>query len=55
MEYQKVINFLDNTTNQLSRFITKNWVEITDDRNGLYAAEKEIKFKSSMIKSSLRD
>ena len=31
MEYQKVINLLDNTTNQLTKFRTKNWVEINDD------------------------
>ena len=30
MEYQKIINFLDNAINQLSRFRTKNWIEIND-------------------------
>ena len=30
MEYQKIINFLDNTTNQLSGLRTKNWVEINE-------------------------
>ena len=29
MEYQKVINFLDNTPNQPFKFRTKNWVEMT--------------------------
>ena len=33
MEYQKVINVLDNTPNQPSKFITKNWVERNDDNN----------------------
>ena len=28
MEYQKVENLLDNTSNQPSKFRTKNWVEI---------------------------
>ena len=28
MEYQKVINLLDNTTNEPSKFRTKNWVEM---------------------------
>ena len=44
---------LDNITNQLSKFRAKNWVELTDDRNGIYATDKEIKFKSSMLNSSL--
>ena len=30
MEYQKVINFLDNTSNQPSKFRTKDRVEIND-------------------------
>ena len=30
MEYQKIINLLDNTLNQLSKFRTKNWTEIND-------------------------
>ena len=28
MEYQKIINLLDNTPNQPSKSRTKNWVEI---------------------------
>ena len=28
MENQKIINLLDNTTNQPTKFKTKNWVEI---------------------------
>ena len=31
MEYQKMINLLDNTPNQPSKFRTKNWVELTDE------------------------
>ena len=27
-ECQKIINLLDNTPNQLSKFRTKNWIEI---------------------------
>ena len=30
MEYQKIINLLDKTPNQLSKFRTKNWIEIND-------------------------
>ena len=28
MEYQKIINFLDNTPNQSPKFSTKIWVEM---------------------------
>ena len=28
MEYQKVINLLENTPNQQSKLTTENWVEI---------------------------
>ena len=31
MEHQKITSFLDNATNQPSKFRTKNWVEINDD------------------------
>ena len=30
MEYQKIINLLDNTPNQSSNFKTKKWVEINN-------------------------
>ena len=36
MEYQKIINLLDNTSNQPSKFKTKNWVEINDESRGMY-------------------
>ena len=31
MEYQKMINILNNTTNQLSKFTTRNWVGINNE------------------------
>ena len=31
MVYEKITNLLDNRTNQLSRFRTKNWTEINDE------------------------
>ena len=36
MEYQKIINLLDNTLSQSNKFGTKNWVEINDDSRGTY-------------------
>ena len=31
MEYQKIIDLLDNTSNQSSKFKTKNWAEVYGD------------------------
>ena len=36
MEYQKTMNFPDNTSNQPSKFRTKNWIEINDQSRGAY-------------------
>ena len=30
MEHQKITNFLENASNQSSKFKTKNWVEIKE-------------------------
>ena len=50
-----MINFLDNTPNQPSKFRTKSWVEINDDTRGTYNTNSQIKFKTSILKSSLCD
>ena len=36
MEYQKIINLLDNTLNQSSKFRTINWEQINDESQGMY-------------------
>ena len=53
MEYQKIINLLDNASNQPSKFRTKNWVEISDESRGTYNTNTRIKSKTTMLKSSL--
>ena len=53
MEYQKIINLLDNTPNQWSKFRTKYWIEINDQSRGVYNFNSDIRFKTSMWKSSL--
>ena len=53
MVYQKTINLFDNTLNQSSKFKTKNQVETTDDSQGVYTTNSQIKFKTSMLRSSL--
>ena len=55
MEYQKIINLLDNTSNQLSKLRTQNWVEINDESRGTYNVNGQIKFKTTILKSSLCD
>ena len=55
MEYQKVANLLDGASNQPSKFRTKNWVEINDESRGTYNVNGQIKFKITMLKSSLCD
>ena len=36
MEYQKIANLIDDTSNQTSKFRTKSWVEINDESRGTY-------------------
>ena len=55
MEYQKLINLLDNTSNQPVKFRTKTWVEKNDQSRGTYNTNSQIKFKTAMLKSSLCD
>ena len=46
---------LDNVPNQPSKFRTKSWIEIIDDARGTYNKDFQIKFKNSMLNSSLCD
>ena len=56
MEYQKIANLIDdNTLNQPSKFKTRNWIEINDESRGVYNGNSQIKFKTTMLKSSLCD
>ena len=55
MEYQQIINLLDNTPNQPTKFRTKNWVEINDESRGTYNTNNQIRFKTSMLRTSLCD
>ena len=55
MEYQKIANLLNDESNKPSKFRTKNWVEINDDINGVYSPNKQIRFTTSMLRSSLCD
>ena len=55
MEYQKIINLLDTTSDNVPRFITKKWIEAHDQSGGSYNINKQIRFTTSMLRSDLRD
>ena len=55
MEYQTIINLLDNASNQPSKFKKKNRIEKSDQSNGLYKTNSDIRFKATMLKSILWD
>ena len=45
MEYQKIANLIDNTSNQPSKFRTKNWVEINDEEHTMRIAKSSPKLQ----------
>ena len=55
MEYQKIANLLECASNQPSKFRTKNWVEKNDKSRRTYSLNRQINFKTLMLRSSLCD
>ena len=55
MEYQKIIKLLGNTPHQPTKFRTKNWVETSAESRGMYNTNSQIRFKTSMLRTSLCD
>ena len=55
MEYQKTVNLLNDESNKPSKFRTRNWAEINDDITDVYSPNKQIRFKTAMVRSSLCD
>ena len=55
MEFQKIANFFDKTPDdkKLPRFVTKKWIEVYDQSGGNYNVNKEIRIKTSMLRSDL--
>ena len=55
VEFQKIVNFLDITSDNkgLPRFVTKKWIEIYDQSEKNYNPNKEIRIKTSMLRSDL--
>ena len=58
MEYQKITNLLDTASDNVSRFITRKWVEVYDQSSSAedrYKPSKQIRFRTSMLRSDLCD
>ena len=55
METQKIVNLLNGSDNDNSRFATKKWYIIDSESNGNYSQNDEIKFLTRSIESSLCD
>ena len=57
MEFQKIVNFIDITSDNknLPKFVTKKWIEVYDQSQGNYNVNKEIRIKTSMLRSYLCD
>ena len=55
MEYQNIINVLDNKPNQSLNIQDKTWFEINDYQYRVHSTCNQIKFKTMMLKSSFCD
>ena len=55
METQKIVNLLNGSDNENSKFATKKWYIIDSESNGNYSKDGEIKFLTRSIESSLCD
>ena len=54
MKYQKIANVLESTSDNLSKFRTRNRVEIDDESRGNYAIS-DIRFETTKLRSNLCD
>ena len=57
MAFQKIVNFLDITSDDKNfpKFVTKKWIEVYDQSEKNYSPNKEIRIKTSMLRSDLCD
>ena len=57
-EFQKItsflaITFITSDNENLPKFVTKIWIEVYDQSEGNYRVNKEIRIKTSMLRSDL--
>ena len=57
MEFQKIVNLLDITSDNkdLPKYVSKKWIEVYDQSKKNYNPNKEIRIKTSMLRSDLCD
>ena len=57
MKFRKITSFLDTAFDDkdLPKFVTKKWIEVYDQSEGNYNVNKEIRIKTSMLRSDLCD
>ena len=55
METQKIINLLNNTENEYTKFATKKWYVIDSESKGNYSHKNPIKFLTKSIESNIFD
>ena len=55
METQKVVNLLNGSVNENSKFTTKKWYAVDSESKGNYSYENPIKFLTNSLESSLCD
>ena len=55
MKYQKITNLLGNTTDKVPGFTTKKWIKVHDQYKKTNNANKQIRFKTSMLRSDFCD
>ena len=55
METQKIVNLLNSSENEFSKFATKKWYVIDSETNGAYSHENPIKYLTKSLESNLCD
>ena len=53
MEHYKISKLLNDST--VSKFLTKKWIEVNDLSSCQYSVNKNMRFKTSMLRSHLCD
>ena len=53
MEFQKIVNFLDTTSDDkdLPRFVPKKWIKVYDQTEKNYNVKKETRIKKSILRA----
>ena len=53
MEQNKISRLLNDST--VLKFVTRNWIEVNYLSSGQYSADKNIRFKTSILRTDLSD